>query len=92
MESFFAHWIENHHLVDLEPPKLSQTWRNGRKGDDLVTKRLDRFFIVEKNMENPLIIKTSILVGGVSDHMPILIRISKRVPKPLLPLSSIRLG
>jgi hypothetical protein len=52
MEGFFIHWIVSHQLVDLEPPKVSQTWRNGHKGDDLVAKRLDMFLIADKMLEN----------------------------------------
>jgi hypothetical protein len=42
LEGFFMHWIESHQIVDLEPQKMSQTWRNGHKGDDFISKRLDR--------------------------------------------------
>jgi len=48
IEGFFIHWIASHQLVDLEPPKLFQMWRNGHKGEDLVAKRLDMFMIADK--------------------------------------------
>jgi hypothetical protein len=85
LEGFFAHWIENHHLVDLEPPKMSQTWRNRRKGDDLVSKRLDRFLLAECFLENTYICKSSVMVGGILDHMLILLNIRKIGFKPPSP-------
>jgi hypothetical protein len=69
LEVFFTHWIEENHLIDLEPPKLSQTWRNGRKGEYLVAKRLDRFLISEDLLENPWTFKSWVVVGGMFDHM-----------------------
>jgi hypothetical protein len=30
-EGLFLNWIEKHKLVDIEPTKISQTWRNGRE-------------------------------------------------------------
>jgi hypothetical protein len=52
-EGFFAHWIEENHLIDLKPPKLSQTWRNVRKGEKMVSKRLDRFLISKDMLDIP---------------------------------------
>jgi hypothetical protein len=82
LKDFFSHWIEGNRLVDLEPLKLSQTWWNGRKGDFLVAKRLDRFLISEYLLENPWIFKSKLVVGGMFDHMPILLKIDKRGSNP----------
>jgi exonuclease III len=86
LEGFFSHWISAHNLVDLESPKISQTWTNGRKGGDLVAKRMDSFLVAENMSTNLWIIKSSMTIGGNSDHMPILLNISKGVSKPLTPL------
>jgi hypothetical protein len=45
LEYLFSHWMEAHHIFYLAPPKLSQTWCNGRKGDGLIAKRIDRFLV-----------------------------------------------
>jgi hypothetical protein len=66
---------------------MSQTWRNGCKGDEPVAKRLDKFLIEDKKLGNIWIIKSSVLVGGVSDHMHILLNISKSGFKPPSPLN-----
>jgi hypothetical protein len=44
-EFFLVQWIEKNQLVDLEPVKLSQTWRNGRGGVNLVAKQIDIFLL-----------------------------------------------
>jgi hypothetical protein len=69
------------YLIDPEPLKLSQTWKNGRKGDNMVAKRLNRFIILEDLIENPWIIKSCVAVGGIFDHMPILLKIDKKEAK-----------
>jgi hypothetical protein len=82
MEGFFIHWIASlasHKIIDMEPPKVTQTWRNGCKGDDLVTKRLDRFLIAKKMMENPWIMKSSVLVGVSQIICPYFSTSQKRV-------------
>jgi hypothetical protein len=40
-KGFFLSFLEAESLVDLEPVKLSPTWRNFRMGIDVVAKRLD---------------------------------------------------
>jgi len=52
-ESFFSHWIEKNHLIDLAPQKNSQTWCNGKNGDALVTKYLQCFLISKGMIDQP---------------------------------------
>jgi hypothetical protein len=63
LEGFFAHLIEEAHLVDFEPPNLTPTWRNGRKGEDGVTKFLDRYLIFESLLNYPWLIKSRVASG-----------------------------
>jgi hypothetical protein len=44
---FFLSLLENSRLVDIEPMKLSPTWKNFKIGDEEVAKRLDRFLVSE---------------------------------------------
>lgn len=46
-EFFFSHWITGNHMVDLEPTKNYHTWRNDRKWEKIVAKRLDRFLFMK---------------------------------------------
>jgi hypothetical protein len=42
---FFQSFLEKLHLVDLEPTKITPTWRNLRTGNEAVAKRLDIFLV-----------------------------------------------
>jgi hypothetical protein len=42
---FFLSFLESVNLTDVEPVKLTLTWRNFRTGRDEVVKRLDRFLV-----------------------------------------------
>jgi hypothetical protein len=68
--------MEKHNLLDLAPKKISHTWSNGRKGEGLVAKRLDRH----------LISKVLIEIGVIYDHMPIVLEVSKVCLKMTIPL------
>jgi hypothetical protein len=52
-EGFVVQWIVKNQLVDLDPTKLSQTWRNGRGGVNLVAKWIDIFLLLEALLEKP---------------------------------------
>ena len=47
LSSFFDALFESKELVDLQPLKLTPTWRNNRCGEHAISKRLDRFLISE---------------------------------------------
>ena len=42
---FFKNFLSDNHLIDLPPPCASLTWKNGRAGDDGISKRLDHFLL-----------------------------------------------
>ena len=42
----FHHFFDSLGLMDIDPPNSSPTWRNGRVGNNGISKRLDRFLIV----------------------------------------------
>jgi hypothetical protein len=44
-ETYFNHYFEALHLVDVNPIKLALTWRNLCSLEDAVSKRLDKFFV-----------------------------------------------
>lgn len=47
LSSFFNQLFFKNALVDLKPPELLPTWRNGRHGSASISKRLDRFLVAE---------------------------------------------
>jgi hypothetical protein len=54
--------------VDVEPVKLSPTWRNFRTGDEEVAKILDRFLVSEALLNLGSNFRSGVEVGGISDH------------------------
>ena len=45
---FFSKLFSDHQLVDVAPPFAGPTWRNGRMGEDGISKRLDRFLLSDQ--------------------------------------------
>jgi hypothetical protein len=77
LESFFSRWMEKYNLIDMAPNNLSHTWSNGRKGLASMEKRFDHFFISEGMIENRWEIIPRLEIGGLSDHLSIILEVSK---------------
>ena len=75
LSAFFVVMFDSKELVDLQPMKLTPTWRNNRCGEQAISKRLDIFLILENLLSGSLIVKTWAEVGGLSDHLPILLQL-----------------
>jgi endonuclease/exonuclease/phosphatase family metal-dependent hydrolase len=82
---FFHHILSEVGLSDLSPLKLSPSWRNKRTGEDCIAKRLDRFLISDKILNQPLHFRQWIGSGGESDHSPIFFDIVGVRENPLSP-------
>ena len=82
---FFSQMFEQKGLVDLAPLKIMPTWRNKRSGEQAVSKRLDRFLVLEHLIGSNLILKASIETGGNSYHCPIILTIHIHEEKPPAP-------
>ena len=83
---FFLFLLENSRLVDIEPVKLSPTWRNFKTGDEEVGKRLDRFLVYEALLNLGSNFRIGVEVGGISDHHPISLHWSSGFESPPFPL------
>lgn len=59
------------YLIDISPDPLAPTWDNGRAGEACIAKRLDRFILHGKLLENHGIPSSFILPVFISDHRPI---------------------
>ena len=79
---YFRHMFEQKGPVDVAPIKISPTWRNKRSGDHAVSKRLDKFLVLENLIGINLIIKASVEIGGNSNHNPIVLTINTPIKKP----------
>ena len=69
--NFFPILLEKASLVDIEPVKLSPTWKNFRIGDEEVAKILDRFLVSEAPLDLGSFFREVVEVGGILDHRPI---------------------
>jgi hypothetical protein len=82
LEYFCAHLLESSHLVDLEPFKLSPTWKNGRKSVEGISKHIDKFPISEALVEGPWTLKSWVGSGSLLNHMPIILNLESKELKP----------
>jgi len=48
---YFIHFFEDSKLKDLEHDELVPTWRNLRRGKTSISKRLDKFLMPDKLVE-----------------------------------------
>jgi hypothetical protein len=64
LEEFFIHFFERHKLVDVEGAKLVPTWRNFRRNDEAISKRIDQFLISESLIGNSFLIKSWVAMVG----------------------------
>ena len=78
LSGLFVALFESKELVNLQHLKLTPTWRNNRCGEQAISKRLDRFLIL-----GSLIVKTWVEVGGLSNHLPILLQLQGLERKPI---------
>ena len=47
LSPYFSKLFSDHNLVDVAPPCAGPTWRNGRIGEEGISKRLDHFMLSE---------------------------------------------
>ena len=85
LSSFFANLFETKELVNIQPLKLTLTWRNNRSRDQAISKRLDRFLLSKNLLSGSLIIRTWVEVGGLSDLLPVLLQFQNLETKSTTP-------
>ena len=66
-------------LLDIAPIFYGPTWRNGRIGDDGISKRLERFLLSSALIPSLKIHRTWIHHADISDHYPIYLEWDKSV-------------
>ena len=72
---FFKSKMEEHKLVDIIPNVLSPTWLNGSFGASSLSKRLDRFLMVEDLCDEFGKYRTWYHSLGFSDHKAIILQL-----------------
>lgn len=77
LSSFFQQLFFKNDLIDLHPPELLPTWRNGRQGTAQISKRLDRFLVAETLLPPTVRSRAWIQNHFISDHTPICLQIGE---------------
>ena len=68
LNDFFNFYFKSHKLVDVEPIKLVMTRRNFIKEREAISKRIERFFMLEFFFANNYFMKSWVEIGGQSDQ------------------------
>jgi len=78
---YFKKFFQNLGLLDIWSGTLVPTWKNGRKGDHHIAKRLDRFMIKESLLSIFSCHKTWVVYSSISDHLPMVLELSSSSSK-----------
>ena len=70
---FFSKLFSDHHLVDVAPSYAGPTWRNGRMGEDGISKRLDRYLLSDQLISSLPRHRAWAHRCGIFDHFPVLL-------------------
>jgi hypothetical protein len=76
LSRYFIRNIEATGLLDIEPTKLTPTWRNKRTREDKIAKRLDHFLISKGFLDEVIQVRQWVASGGDSDHNPVVLEVA----------------
>jgi endonuclease/exonuclease/phosphatase family metal-dependent hydrolase len=68
---FFKSIFQRNSLIYVIPNNPLLTWKNGHEGTESISKRLDRFFIVEELLASSQKYRSWVQLPFLSDHAPI---------------------
>lgn len=75
IDDFFKDLFSSKNIIDIKPSKLTPTWRNGRLGQHVISRRLDRVMISEDLLSDIVFYRTWVAYPFISDHAPICIQL-----------------
>jgi hypothetical protein len=81
LSDFFTSLLHTSGLVDVQPSKLTPTWRNGRTGADGIAKRLDRFLLDESLLICNYKVRSWVINSTISDHNLICLQLDSYAQK-----------
>jgi endonuclease/exonuclease/phosphatase family metal-dependent hydrolase len=85
LQPYFSKLLQEEGMVDVEPLKLQPTWRNGRRGQEFIAKRLDRFLISEDLATTGFRYRSVVCNLNISDHMPVILHLEKDIREVSFP-------
>ena len=89
---FFSKLFSDHKLVDVAPSYAGPTWRNGRMGEDGISKRLDGFVLSDQLISSLPRHRVWAHRCGISDHFPVLLEWREQQIPCAYPTNSFNLG
>jgi hypothetical protein len=75
LADYFKNLLQTSSLVDIQPPKMSPTWRNGRVGEEGIEKRLDHFLLSNLLLNHSHRVRTWVINSTISDHNSIVLQL-----------------
>jgi hypothetical protein len=75
IDDYYREIFSSKNLVDIKPPKLVPTWRNGRSGQDAIARRLDRILVSDDLLTEVGIYRSWVEFPFFSDHAPIFLQL-----------------
>jgi hypothetical protein len=85
LAGFFNSLFQTHKLIDVQLDKVVSTWCNGRLGYESVSKRLDRFLVLEDLLLEVRLYRTWVEYPYVSDHAPIFLQMENTIIQKSFP-------
>jgi hypothetical protein len=61
-------------------------WRNFRKNEEIISKRLDQLLVSKDLLDQSFLVKSNISSGGILNHLPVLLELTKEDKKSIAPL------
>jgi endonuclease/exonuclease/phosphatase family metal-dependent hydrolase len=71
----YGELFSSKNLVDIKPSKLVPTWRNGRSGQEAISRHLDRILVSYDLLNEIRIYKSWVEYPFFSDHAPIFLQL-----------------
>ena len=75
----FHHLFVSLGLSDIAPPNVGPMWRNGRVGNEGISKILDRFLVAATLIPSLQVHRVWTLPSDISDHFPICLEWNKTI-------------
>jgi hypothetical protein len=75
MDGYYSNLFSTIHLVDIKPEKLLPTWRNGRQGQEAISRRLDMCLVADSLLSKVGFYRSWVEMPFVSDHAPVLLQL-----------------
>jgi len=74
-EDYYRELFSSNNLIDIKLTKLIPTWRNGRTGQGVVARRLDRILISEDLLTDIGLYRSWVEFPCISYHVPVILQL-----------------